>query len=76
MPADSHNILNRQRNHFSQLSNKTVNRISEIRQIEIHTVEPLVPDPTRIRLASHVARMGRRGMRMGFWWESQKERNH
>jgi hypothetical protein len=21
----------------------------------------------------HVARMGRRGMNLGFWWESQKE---
>jgi hypothetical protein len=28
----------------------------------------------RMRLIGHVTRMGRREMRVGFWWESQKER--
>jgi hypothetical protein len=36
--ADSHNILNRWKNCFSQLSN--VRRVSDVRQIEIHTTEP------------------------------------
>jgi hypothetical protein len=27
------------------------------------------------RWARHVARMGRRGMHIGYWWESQKERD-
>jgi hypothetical protein len=26
--------------------------------------------------AGHVAQMGRREMHMGFWWKSQKERDH
>jgi hypothetical protein len=26
--------------------------------------------------AGHVARMGRRGMHIEFWWERQKERDH
>jgi hypothetical protein len=27
----------------------------------------------RMRWAGHVARMGRNGIRLGFWWESQKD---
>jgi hypothetical protein len=30
----------------------------------------------RMRWAGHVELMGRRGMQMGFCWESQKERGH
>jgi hypothetical protein len=30
----------------------------------------------RMRWACHVARMGVRGTRIEYWWESQKERNH
>jgi hypothetical protein len=30
----------------------------------------------RMRWTGHVARMGRRGMRIGFWGERQKERDH
>jgi hypothetical protein len=41
--ADSHDILNRWKNYFSQLLN--VHRVSDIRQIEIRTAEPLVPEP-------------------------------
>jgi hypothetical protein len=30
----------------------------------------------RIKWAGHVARIGRRGTRIGCWWESKKERGH
>jgi hypothetical protein len=30
----------------------------------------------RTRWAGHVARRGRRGTRIGYWWESQRERDH
>jgi hypothetical protein len=30
----------------------------------------------RMRWAVHVPRMGRRGLRIGYWWEIQKEKNH
>jgi hypothetical protein len=30
----------------------------------------------RMRWAGHVARMGRRGMPIGYWWESQEVRDH
>jgi hypothetical protein len=42
--ADSHNILNRWKNYFSQLLN--VHNVSDVRQIEVHTAEPLVPGPS------------------------------
>ena len=44
MVADSHSILTRWRNHFSQLLNVPV--VNDVRQTEIHTVEPLVPEPS------------------------------
>jgi hypothetical protein len=39
--ADSDNILNRWKNYFSHLLN--VRNVSDVRQIEVHTPEPLVP---------------------------------
>ena len=39
--TDCHSILARWRNHFSQLLN--VHGVNDIRQTEIHTAEPLVP---------------------------------
>jgi hypothetical protein len=30
----------------------------------------------RMRWAGHVTRLGRRGMHIGYWWGSQKERYH
>jgi hypothetical protein len=44
--ADSHNILNRCKNYFSQLLN--VHSVSDVRQIEVHTAEPLAPGPSRL----------------------------
>jgi hypothetical protein len=38
--ADSHNILNKWKNYFSQLL--IVHNVSDARQIELHTAEPLV----------------------------------
>ena len=44
MVTDSHSILARWRNHFSQLLN--VHGVNDVRQTEIHTAEPLVPEPS------------------------------
>jgi len=42
--ADCNSILARWRNHFSQLLN--VHGVSEVRQTEIHTTEPLMSEPS------------------------------
>jgi hypothetical protein len=42
--ADSHNILNKWKNYFSLLLN--VHRVSDVRQIKIHTAEPLIDSST------------------------------
>jgi hypothetical protein len=46
--AESHNILNRWKNYFSQLLN--VHRASDVRKIEVYTAEPLVPEPNFLTL--------------------------
>ena len=42
--VESHSILARWRNDFSRILN--VLGVSDVRQIEIHTAEPLVPEPS------------------------------
>jgi hypothetical protein len=42
--ADSHSIMGRWRNYFFQLLN--VHGVNDVRQAEIHTAEPLVPEPS------------------------------
>ena len=42
--ADSHSIVARWRNYFSQLF--SVHGVEDVGQVEIHTAEPLVPEPS------------------------------
>ena len=42
--TNSHSILARWRNHFSQLLN--AHGVSDVRLTELHTAEPLVPEPS------------------------------
>lgn len=46
--ADSYSICNRQKNFFNQMLN--VYRVCDITQIDTHTAEPLVPDPSLVEL--------------------------
>jgi hypothetical protein len=55
--ADSHNILNRRNNYFSQLLN--VHNVSDVRQIEIHLAEPLLPGPSRLEVEIAIAKLKR-----------------
>jgi hypothetical protein len=52
---DSHNILNRWKNYFSQLL--TVHNVSDVRQIEVHTAEPLVAGPCCLEVEIAVAKL-------------------
>jgi hypothetical protein len=51
--ADYHNTLNMCKNYFSQLLN--VHNISDVRQIEVHMAEPLVPGPSRLEVETAIA---------------------
>jgi hypothetical protein len=50
--ADSH-ILNEWKNYLSQILN--VHRVNDIRQIEIHTAETLVPSPSLFEVEIAIA---------------------
>jgi hypothetical protein len=53
--VDSHNILNRWKNYFSQLLN--VHNVSDVRQVEVHMVEPLVPGPSCLEVEIAIAKL-------------------
>jgi hypothetical protein len=46
--ADPHKILNRWKNYFCQLLN--VHEPGDVRQAAMHTAEPLVPEPSALRV--------------------------
>jgi hypothetical protein len=52
--ADSHNILN---GYFSQFLN--AHRVSDVRQIEIHRAEQLVPDPSPFEVEIAISKLKR-----------------
>jgi hypothetical protein len=53
--ADSYNILNRWKNYFSQLLN--VRNVTDVRQMEVHTAEPLVPVPSHLEVEIAIAKV-------------------
>jgi hypothetical protein len=53
--ADSHNIMNRWKNYFSQLL--IVHNVSDVRQIEVHMAEPLVPVSSRLEVEIATAKL-------------------
>ena len=53
--TDSHSIFARLRNHFSQVLN--VNMISDVRQTEIYTAEPLVPEPSAFEVEMDIEKL-------------------
>jgi hypothetical protein len=55
--ADSHSTLARWRNHFFQLLN--VQGVNDVRQTEIHTAEPLVPEPSDFEVEMAIEKLKR-----------------
>jgi hypothetical protein len=53
--TNSHSILARWRNHFSQLLN--VQGTTDVRQTEIHTAEPLVPEPSAFQVEMAIEKL-------------------
>jgi hypothetical protein len=53
--TDSHIILNRWKNYFSQLLN--VHDVSEVRQIEVHTSELLILGPSHLEVEIAIAKL-------------------
>jgi len=55
--TDSYSILARWMNHFSQLFN--VHGVNDVRQTEIHTAEPLVPEPSAFEVEMAIEKLKR-----------------
>jgi hypothetical protein len=53
--ADSNNILNRWKNCLSQLLN--VHNVSDVRQIEVHTAQPLIPGPSCLEVEIAITKL-------------------
>jgi hypothetical protein len=51
MIADSHNVLNRRKNLLN------VHNVNDVRHIEVHTGEPLVPGPSCLEVEIAVAKL-------------------
>ena len=53
--AESHSIMARWRNCFSQILN--VHGVSDVRKAEIHTAEPLVPEPSALEVEQAIEKL-------------------
>jgi hypothetical protein len=54
---DAQGVLNRWRNFFNQVLN--VHRVHDVRQIDIHMAEPLVPEPSLVEVEISVGKLKR-----------------
>jgi hypothetical protein len=53
--VDSHNILNRWKRYFPQLLN--LHSVCDVRQIEIHIIQPLVPGSSPLEVEIAIAKL-------------------
>jgi hypothetical protein len=52
MLADPQNVLNKWKKFFNQVLN--VHGVHDVRQMDIHTAEPLVPEPILVEVESAI----------------------
>jgi hypothetical protein len=71
--ADFHNILNRWKNNFSQLLN--MHNVSDVKQIEVHTAEPLVPGSSHLENEIAIAKWKKCKLPYSIRTDSRKRRN-
>jgi hypothetical protein len=55
LQADPQNVLNRQKNFFNQVLNVPV--VHDVRQMDIHTAEPLIPEPTLVKVEIAIGKL-------------------
>jgi hypothetical protein len=60
--TDSESILARRRNHFSQLLN--IHGVNDVRQTEVHTAEPLVPEPSAFQVQMAIEKLKRKNHKL------------
>jgi hypothetical protein len=53
--ADLQNILNKWKNFFNQVLN--VHGVHDVRQMDIHTAEPLVPEPSLVEVEIAIGKL-------------------
>jgi hypothetical protein len=53
--ADPQSVLNRLKNFFNQVLN--VHGVQDVRQIEIHLAEPLVPEPNLVEVETAIGKL-------------------
>jgi hypothetical protein len=76
----------REKHRLRVFENKVLRRLFGPKRDEVHNevLCDLYSSPSIIRIiksrtmrwAGHVARIGEKEMHIGYWWESQKERDH
>jgi hypothetical protein len=55
--ADPQSVLNRWKNFFNQVLN--VHRVHDVRQMDIHTAKPLVPEPSLVKVEIAIGKLKR-----------------
>jgi hypothetical protein len=60
---------------FGPKRDEVTGRWRKLHNEELHDIIRRIKS-IRMRWVWHVARMGRRGMQIGYWWESQKKKCH